>query len=94
MHPLTIVPRVGQHRVDGAARRRSPHDIDHVRMIRCRAASGNGRQDHVAGAVAYQPHLGKTSISHRLLVGLAFSATPHEVATGMMRFKATAVDGG
>ena len=84
---------VVRQRVDRAPRRR-PHDIGHVRMIGRRAASGNGRQDHVAGAVAYQPHLGKASISRRLRVGSVFSAPPHEVATGVVRLEATAIDGG
>jgi len=94
MNPFAIVARVGQQRIDLAARGRSQHHFDQVRMIGARTAPGNSRQNQMGGAVADQPHFGKTPIGHRGLGRTALGASPHEIAAGVMRFKATAVDGG
>ena len=44
-------------------------------------------------AIAHQTHLWKSPIGHRGLVWAAFGAPPYEVAAGMVRLEAAAVDG-
>ena len=93
MHPFSIVPRVGQQRVDGATPYGSAHHIDYMRMIRARTAPGNGRQNQMAVAVADQAHLRPTSIRGRLHGLKAFCTSPYEVAAGVVCFESCAVDG-
>ena len=93
MHPLAVLPRVGQQRIDRSTPHGSAHHVEHVRMIRTRTTPRDGRQNQMAGAVADQAHLRESSIRRRLLGLKAFRTSSHEVATGVVTFEATAVDG-
>ena len=94
MHPLAVVPRVAQQRVDAATLGRRQHCVDQMRMIGRRPAAGNRREDQVAGAIAHQADFRKSPIGRRLLGFAAFGASPHKVVTGVMGLEPAAIDRG
>ncbi len=93
MHPFAVIARVGQQSVNVVASSSGAHHVDHMRMIRARAAFADGCENQMTVAVANQADLRPTSIRRGLHGLTAFRASPYEVMAGVVRFESGAVDG-
>jgi len=93
VHPLAVVPGVGQKRVDPLSLGSGRHGFHQVRVIGTWAAAGHRRQDHMRRAIDHEAQLGKAAIGPGWLGILAFLPAGHEVMADVVCLEAAAIDG-
>jgi len=67
VHPLSVVPSVGQYRIDADRFRDTGQQASGVLDIGPRAAFGHHRKDHVAGAITDHAGLGEAGVRRGLI---------------------------